>query len=88
LPYGLGWFVLEHKQNQLVWHYGLWTGNSSLIIKVPQRKLTYVVLANSERLTSSYLHGRGELLTSPFARAFVDSFVTGDAQLPAESDSP
>jgi len=88
LPYGLGWFVLEHKANKLVWHYGLWTGNSSLIIKVPDRKLTFVVLANSERLTSSYFHGRGELLTSPFARAFVDAFVTGDAQLPDEAISP
>jgi CubicO group peptidase (beta-lactamase class C family) len=82
LPYGLGWFVLEHKGAKLVWHYGLWTGNSSLIVKVPEQKLTYVILANSERLTSSYFHGRGELLTSPFARAFVEGFVTGDGELP------
>jgi CubicO group peptidase (beta-lactamase class C family) len=82
LPYGLGWFVLEHKGVKLVWHYGLWIGNSSLIVKVPERKLTYVILANSERLTSSYFHGRGELLTSPFARAFVEGFVSGDGRLP------
>jgi CubicO group peptidase (beta-lactamase class C family) len=87
LPYGLGWFVIEHRGVKLVWHYGLWIGNSSLIIKVPSRRLTYVVLANSERLTSSYAHGRGELMTSPFARAFIEGFVTGDGQLPtAKSD--
>jgi hypothetical protein len=39
------------------------------------------VLANSDRLTISYMHGRGELMTSPFARAFVDNFVLGDARL-------
>jgi len=87
LPYGLGWFVLEHRGVKLVWHYGLWTGNSSLIIKVPARKLTFVVLANSERLTSSYFHGRGELLTSPFARAFVEGFVVGDGQLPSAANA-
>jgi CubicO group peptidase (beta-lactamase class C family) len=82
LPYGLGWFVLEHRGTKIAWHYGLWTGNSSMIVKVPERKLTFVILANSERLTSSYFHGRGELLTSPFARAFVEGFVTGGAELP------
>jgi CubicO group peptidase (beta-lactamase class C family) len=77
LPYGLGWFVLERNGTKFVWHYGLWTGNSSLIIKVPSRQWTFVVLANSERLTSSYFHGRGELVTSPFARAFIEGFVGG-----------
>jgi CubicO group peptidase (beta-lactamase class C family) len=82
-PYGLGWFVLEHRGIKLVWHYGLWTGNSALIIKVPDRRLTYVVLANANRLTASYMHGRGELMTSPFARAFVEGFVVGDGKLPS-----
>jgi CubicO group peptidase (beta-lactamase class C family) len=85
LPYGLGWFVLEHAGVKIVWHYGLWTGNSAQIVKVPERKLTYVILANSERLTSSYLHGRGELMTSPFARAFVEGFVAGGGELPKTS---
>jgi CubicO group peptidase (beta-lactamase class C family) len=82
VPYGLGWFVIERGGVKLVWHYGLWVGNSSLIIKVPDRQLTFVVLANSERLTSSYFHGRGELMTSPFARAFIEGFVSGDGVLP------
>jgi CubicO group peptidase (beta-lactamase class C family) len=85
LPYGLGWFVLERDGIKFAWHYGLWVGDSALIVKVPERKLTFVVLANSERLTSSYFHGRGELLTSPFARAFVEGFVTGDGELPEEA---
>jgi CubicO group peptidase (beta-lactamase class C family) len=87
-PYGLGWFVLERDGVTFVWHYGLWVGDSALIIKVPERKLTYVVLANSERLTSSYFHGRGELMTSPFARAFIEGFVTSDGTLPEDAISP
>ncbi len=82
LPYGLGWFVTEHLGRRLVWHYGLWVANSSLIIKVPERKLTFVVLANSDRLSKPYLLGIGALMTSPIARVFVESFATGDSQLP------
>jgi CubicO group peptidase (beta-lactamase class C family) len=87
IPYGLGWFVMEHHGLKLVWHYGLWTGNSSLLIRVPQQKLTFVLLANSERLTSSYFHGRGELMTSPFARAFIEGFVTGEGGRLAKTET-
>lgn len=83
-PYGLGWFVYEREGIKYVWHYGLWVGDSALLIKVPERKLTYVVLANSERLTSSFFHGQGELMISPFARAFIQAFVTGQGELPDE----
>jgi CubicO group peptidase (beta-lactamase class C family) len=82
LPYGLGWFVTEFGGKKLVWHYGLWVANSSLIIKSPERELTFVVLANSDRLSKPYLLGIGALMTSPFARVFVESFVTGQGELP------
>jgi CubicO group peptidase (beta-lactamase class C family) len=86
-PYGLGWFVLDHPSAKLVWHYGLWTCNSSMIIKVPTRRLTFVMLANSDRLSRMYLFGVGNLLSSPFARAFVEGFVAGDGQLPRDAIS-
>jgi hypothetical protein len=65
-----------------VWHYGLWTAISSLIIKVPSRNLTFVVLANTDELSSPYPLGAGKLDASPWARAFLDSFVFGTARLP------
>ena len=82
LPYGLGWFSTVYRGERVVWHYGLWTAISSLIIKVPSRGLTFVVLANSDALSSPYSLGAGRLDTSPWARAFLDAFVLGSAELP------
>jgi CubicO group peptidase (beta-lactamase class C family) len=82
LPYGLGWFVTDQSGVKIVWHYGFWTANSALIIKVPERRLTFVLLASSDRLSKTFRLGTGQLMNSPFARAFVDGFVLGDALLP------
>lgn len=82
LPYGLGWFVQTVKGVRLQWHYGYWTGNSSLIIRVPERGLTFVLLANSDRLSRDTSLGAGNLLSSKAARAFLDTFVWGRATLP------
>jgi CubicO group peptidase (beta-lactamase class C family) len=81
-PYGLGWFSTDYKGVRIIWHYGLWTANSSLIVKVPERALTFVVLANTDGLSSPYPLGQGKLETSPWARAFLDAFVIGSLALP------
>jgi CubicO group peptidase (beta-lactamase class C family) len=72
LPYGLGWFTTRNRGHDLVWHYGYWTGNSSLIIKVPARGITFVLLANSDGLSRPFRLGSGDLESSPFAVAFLD----------------
>ena len=77
LPYGLGWFISVVKGHTLVWHYGYWTGNSSLIIKEPSRGLTFVVLSNSDQLSARFKLGIGDLMSSTVAQAFVNGFVTG-----------
>jgi CubicO group peptidase (beta-lactamase class C family) len=82
LPYGLGWFSTRYRGERVVWHYGLWTAISSLIIKVPSRGLTFVVLANTDALSSSYPLASGRLDSSPWARAFLDAFVFGTATVP------
>lgn len=81
-PYGLGWFSTTYKGVRIIWHYGLWTANSSLIVKVPDRALTFVVLSNSDALSSPYQLGAGKLETSPWARLFLDTFVIGSLALP------
>jgi CubicO group peptidase (beta-lactamase class C family) len=81
-PYALGWFSTEYRGVRVIWHYGWWTANSSLIIKVPDRGLTFVVLANTDGLSSPYPLALGKLETSPWARLFLDSFVIGDLTLP------
>jgi CubicO group peptidase (beta-lactamase class C family) len=82
IPYGLGWFVQQSGADKLVWHYGLWTANSSLLVKAPAKGLTFVALANSDGLTSPYPLANGDLLVSPVAAEFVRSFVTGTTPLP------
>lgn len=74
LPYGLGWFVQDRGSTRILWHYGLWTGISSLIVKVPDRGLTFILLANSDGLSREFALGAGDLQRSPFAREFLDAF--------------
>ena len=76
LPYALGWFSQHYRGERVVWAYGLWTGNSSLLINVPRLRLTFVVLANSDQLSAPYNLGGGRLLESPVARLFLDSFLS------------
>lgn len=82
LPHGLGWFVQSVGGQKIAWHYGLWTANSSLIVKAPDKRLTLVVLANSDRLSQPFPLARGDVMVSPVAREFVEAFVTGSGQLP------
>lgn len=77
LPHGLGWFISTVSGHTLVWHYGYWTGNSSLIIKEPSRGLTFVALTNSDQLSARFKLGTGDLMSSTVAQAFVNAFVTG-----------
>jgi len=75
LPYGIGWFVEEHEGEQLLWHTGLWEEKySALYLKVPARKLTLILLANSDGLRWEKRLDEGGAVRSPFARAFLDSF--------------
>jgi CubicO group peptidase (beta-lactamase class C family) len=81
-PYGLGWFVQNINGVKVIWHYGLWTANSSLIIKVPERGLTFVLLANTDRLSKDFNLAAGDVRVSPFAREFINAYVTGNTTLP------
>jgi CubicO group peptidase (beta-lactamase class C family) len=87
LPYGLGWFIDNNEGIKLIWHYGYWDAVSSLIIKVPEKELAFVVLANSDRLSSAS-PGIGtdeDVNRSVVAQEFLNAFVFGTAPLP---DSP
>lgn len=77
LPHGLGWFISTVSGHTLVWHYGYWIGNSSLIIKEPGRGLTFVALTNSDQLSARFRLGAGDLMSSTVAQSFVHGFVTG-----------
>jgi hypothetical protein len=83
LPYGLGWFIQEYQGAMLQWHYGYWSTNSSLIIRAPEKGLTYVVLASTQNLSAPYGLGIDDnVMRSDVARLFVEDFVVGDEPLP------
>lgn len=76
LPYGLGWFVQEYRGRKLVWHSGWWEqAYSALYLKVPQERLTLILLANSEGLWWGNPLDQAEVEKSPFARAFLRAWL-------------
>lgn len=76
LPYALGWFVRDVGGERLVWHTGLWDGAySALYLKVPARKLTLILLANSEGLRYETALDRADIEHSEFATAFLEEFA-------------
>jgi CubicO group peptidase (beta-lactamase class C family) len=75
LPYGLGWFTQNYQGTKLLWHYGYWTGNSSFILKVPERNLTFIIMANSDNLSRPTDLGSGDALSSPVGMAFLKTFI-------------
>lgn len=75
LPYGLGWFTQNFQGTKLLWHYGYWTGNSSFILKVPERNLTFIIMANSDNLSRPTDLGAGDATSSPVGMAFLKTFV-------------
>lgn len=72
VPMGLGWFVQTHRGQRIVWHFGyIPNAYSSLIVKVPERNLTLILLANSDGLSASFQLQRGDVTRSLFATVFL-----------------
>jgi CubicO group peptidase (beta-lactamase class C family) len=79
MPYGLGWFVQQYRGHKLIWHSGnLPYHYSALILKIPDRQITFILLANSDALTSPFRLARGIVMNSPFANVFMRLFVFED----------
>ena len=76
LPTGLGWFVQFYEDERIVWHFGLVPdAYSSLILKVPGRRLTLILLANSDGLSSPFSLEKGDVTSSVFAKTFLRLFL-------------
>lgn len=70
-PYGLGWFSQSSEAGRAIWHFGLWPTYSSLLLKLPERDVTLILLANSDGLSARFPLADGDVTVSPFARAFI-----------------
>jgi CubicO group peptidase (beta-lactamase class C family) len=76
LPQGLGWYVTDYRGERLVWHFGHWgTGFSAMFLMVPARRLTAVVLANSEALADHHYKIGEDATHNVFACDFLEAFV-------------
>jgi CubicO group peptidase (beta-lactamase class C family) len=72
LPHGLGWFVQTYNGETIVWQFGVSTNaSSSLVVSVPARGMTLVLLANSDGLVKPFALTTGNVTASPFARLFL-----------------
>lgn len=72
LPMGLGWFVQSYNGQRVVWHFGtVPNAYSSMIVKVPERNLTFILLANSDKLVAPYQLPAGDVSRSLFATLFL-----------------
>ena len=79
LPYAFGWYVQTWRGERLVWHSG-WdedAGFSALLLKVPDRHVTLILLANGEGLRWNNPLDAATVQNSPFAAAFLERFVFG-----------
>ena len=71
-PMGLGWFVQVHRNERVVWHFGqVPNAYSSLIVKLPAKGITFILLANSDGLSNPFQLQAGDVTRSLFATLFL-----------------
>lgn len=76
LPHGLGWFVQSYGGQPVVWQFGVGdNASSSMIVILPRRGLTLILLANSQGLVRPFPLAEGDITVSPFARVFLGIFA-------------
>jgi CubicO group peptidase (beta-lactamase class C family) len=76
LPHGLGWFVQSYNGERVVWQFGVSdNASSSMVITIPRRGVTLILLANSQGLVRPFPLAAGDAAVSPFARVFLSFFV-------------
>ena len=76
LPHGYGWFVQTYGVEKVVWQFGVSdNASSSMVITLPWRGLTLIMLANSSGLARPFPLAAGDVTVSPFARLFLSLFA-------------
>jgi len=77
-PTGLGWFVQSYNGIPIIWQFGVVPDAfSSLMVKLPTRGLTLILLANSDGLSPPLgaFEKTGDVNASVFGRAFLRVYV-------------
>jgi CubicO group peptidase (beta-lactamase class C family) len=76
LRHGAGWFVQGYNGATVIWQFGIGdNASSSLLVTVPARGLTAILLANSDGLVKPFALAAGDLTASPFGRLVLGLLV-------------
>ena len=80
--YGLGWFIEEYRGRRVIWHNGYGLAASGLIIMLPEKDLAFVLLGNSNRISSPFPIGLPgvDIEESSFARLFLNVAVSQSSE--------
>jgi CubicO group peptidase (beta-lactamase class C family) len=72
VPTGLGWFVQSYRGTPVIWQYGVVANAySGIIVKIPAKRVTMILLANSDGLAIPYQLEAGDVTRSPFASVLL-----------------
>jgi hypothetical protein len=82
LPSGVGWFVQSIAGQQVRWQFGSQPDGSSLVVSLPGKRLTLIVLARGNRLNAPFGLSFGDLRWSPIATAFLSNWAGVKLDLP------
>lgn len=82
LPYAYGNFKQSINDVNLSWVYGQYDFYSSLLVKVPARKLTLILFANNNLMSDPARLIMGDLRSSLFALSFLNNFVFDESEKP------
>ena len=79
-PYALGWSTQVIGGQAVHWAYGYDDPYSALLIRVPEKKVSFILLCNCGAASAPFFLGYGNLLTSPFAVSFLREALPGTMQ--------
>lgn len=81
--YSYGWYVQTYQNERLIWHSGVEDERySAIYLKLPERGLTLIVMANTEALGWGNRLDRAEIERSPVVQAFFEAYGLFQTELP------
>jgi len=74
-PYGMGWFTTLFEGLEMHWAYGYGNNDAALVLKIPAKNLTLVLLSSCDMPSATLWLGYGNPLNSPVVTSFIRNFV-------------
>lgn len=74
-PQGMGWFTYPVVGMDLHWSYGYGDNSSALLLRVPQRNLSLILLSPANAHSAAALLGFGNPLLAPIVASFVRNYL-------------